>query len=116
MRNFDDLNNYVDYVISQVGEGCHTKEEMIEDLQERGLDKEEIVYVLDIAWKEGQSIEKGITKYVILYFFISLFIPLLLIIFYICGLIQEIRLSNILLVIGSFIMFIIFILRKRKFK
>ena len=48
-----DLDKYVEYVIAQVGEGGHSKDELAEDLKERGLNDNEIKQVLDIAWSEG---------------------------------------------------------------
>ena len=37
-----DLDKYIEYVIAQVGEGGHTRNELVDDLKERGLNDDEI--------------------------------------------------------------------------
>lgn len=54
MKNLD---KYIEYVIAQVGEGGHTRDELAEDLKERGLNDAEIKQVLDLAWNEGRRRE-----------------------------------------------------------
>lgn len=53
-----DLDKYIDYVIAQVAEGGHSKEEIISDLKDRGLNEQEINEVMRTAWMEGEQIEE----------------------------------------------------------
>ena len=57
-----DLDKYVEYVIAQVSEGGHSKEELAEDLRGRGLHDDEIRQVLDVAWSEGSRREDEIKQ------------------------------------------------------
>lgn len=52
-----DLDKYIEYVIAQVGEGGHTRNELVDDLKERGLNDDEIEHVLNLAWSEGSRRE-----------------------------------------------------------
>lgn len=52
-----ELDKYVEYVLAQVGEGQHTKEDIKKDLHERGLTDAEIKEVLDMAWEIGTEFE-----------------------------------------------------------
>lgn len=79
MENHE-LDKYVEYVLAQVGEGQHTKEDIKIDLQERGLSDAEIKEVLDIAWEIGTEFEnetrrssfKSITIILCFYIFMCL--------------------------------------------
>lgn len=58
-----ELDKFVEYVLAQVGEGQHTKEDIEQDLVERGLSEAEVKYVLDVAWQIGAEYESEIKGY-----------------------------------------------------
>jgi hypothetical protein len=113
MRNLD---KYIEYVLAQVLEGGHTKEEVEEDLLERGLLPEEVDYVMQGAWSEGQEIEKSSKDNVINYLLVACSIPLAFIILNsIAGIFPMFSLKFLLIILGLLVtsLYTIFTLKKK---
>ena len=46
----NDFDKYVQYVIAQVGEGNHSKDEMKQDLLSRGLSNNDVDAIIEVAF------------------------------------------------------------------
>ena len=77
--DYDRLDKYIQYVWAQAGEGYNTKSDIIDDLRDRGLTDEEIDYVIDKVWAQGEKAEANITKIGILLFCIGIILIILII-------------------------------------
>ena len=58
----NDFDKYVQYVIAQVGEGNHSKDEMKEDLLSRGLSNEDVDDIIKEAYALGMEAENEVRK------------------------------------------------------
>lgn len=110
-----DLDKYVEYVIAQVGEGGHSKNELAEDLKERGLNDNEIKQVLDIAWIEGSRREDDAKQQISIGLF-STIILLPLILFTILLLVGDFGRHTFILLIGGVIALLSVIFARKRFK
>lgn len=115
MENHE-LDKYVEYVLAQVGEGRHTKEDIKIDLHERGLSDAEVKEVLDVAWEIGTEFENGTRgsslKSIVIILCFYVFMCLIL---YLTGH-SIIEFCSFGAVIGGIIALIRLFLRKRKFR
>ena len=110
-----DVDKFIEYVLAQVGEGTHSKGEVIEDLKERGLSEEEIDYVMQNAWSIGNELEGEQKKFGIIQICIGFLIPIVVIFFIWIngGNIFSSRSFFFILMGFAFIIYILF--KKRKF-
>ena len=110
-----DLDKYVEYVIAQVGEGGHSKEDLAEDLKERGLNDNEILQVLDIAWREGGRREDE-TKQQISLWILSTRVLLPLILFVILLIVGGFGRYTFIWLIGGVITLLSVLFARKRFK
>ncbi len=111
-----ELDKYVEYVLAQVGEGQHAKEDIEMDLRERGLSDAEIKDVLDMAWEIGAKFENETRGNVMKSLTIRLcFFVLMCVILYLAGL-SIIESFSFWAVIGGIIVLISVFSHKKKFK
>lgn len=113
MKNLD---KYVEYVIAQVGEGGHTRDEMVQDLKERGLNDNEIENVLNLAWAEGQEIEDEIKGASILNIVLSMGIPVIIVVLLLIDGRNLLSIRSLWYIFFGIIAVIIVLFRKQRFK
>jgi hypothetical protein len=111
--DYNRLEKYIEYVRAQAGEGYNTKSDIIEDLRHRGLTDEEITYVIDNVWSQGEKSETKLTKYGIFLFSVSIILVLIVISFLD---IRHLPPRPILYLLTFFIVSLIILFRKRHFK
>lgn len=110
------LDKYVEYILAQVGEGRHTKEDIKMDLHDRGLSDAEIKEVLDAAWKIGSEAENEIRKYSFKSLILKIFFYICMcIILYLMGH-SIIKSFSFGVVICGFIVLIRLLFHKKKFQ
>ena len=72
----NDFDKYVQYVIAQVGEGNHSKDEMKEDFLSRGLSNEDVDDIIKEAYALGMEAENEMRKEMSLSLIINLVFPI----------------------------------------
>ena len=72
----NDFDKYVQYVIAQVGEGNHSKDEMKEDLLSRGLSNEDVDDIIKEAYALSMEAENEMRKEMSLSLIINLVFPI----------------------------------------
>ena len=107
------LDKYIEYVLAQIGEGQHTKAEIISDLQERGLSESEIKEVLDASWTVGAKLENEARNNSLIGIIASLGLPILmLVLLWLTGhsVLQSFSFAS---VVGGVIVFISILFHKK---
>lgn len=112
----NEFDKYVQYVIAQVGEGNHSKDEIKEDLSSRGLSHEEVDEVVDEAFNKGSESEDEARKGKSLLIIMKMAIPILMcILMWLSGL-SIIKSCSFSIIIGSLFSLIRVKFLKKKFK
>ena len=109
------MEKYVQYVLSQVVEGNHTKVEVIDDLRERGLTEEEVNYVISRSWEEGKRLEKSSRSNFIVYVLSILIILLLITILLLINGSKLIEIHSFWMLLGGLVTIVIYVFRKKMF-
>lgn len=110
------FDKYVEYVLAQVGEGRHTKEDIKMDLHERGLSDAEINEVLDVAWRAGAKVENEAKETFLKTLPVLLCVPVFMcVILYFAGL-NIFESCSFYVVIGGIIALIGVLFHKKKFR
>lgn len=113
----NDFDKYVQYVIAQVGEGNHSKDEMKEDLLSRGLSSnEDVDDIIKEAYALGMEAENEVRKEMSLSLIINLVFPIAMcILLWIAGA-SIIKSGSFAIIIGGVIAFVRIRILKKKFK
>ena len=112
----NDFDKYVQYVIAQVGEGNHSKDEMKEDLLSRGLSNEDVDDIIKEAYALGMEAENEVRKEISLSLIINLVFPIAMcILLWIAGA-SIIKSCSFAMIIGGVIAFVRIRILKKKFK
>lgn len=112
----NDFDKYVQYVIAQVGEGNHSKDEMKEDFLSRGLSNEDVDDIIKEAYALGMEAENEMRKEMSLSLIINLVFPIAMcILLWIAGA-SIIKSGSFAMIIGGIIAFVRIRILKKKFK
>lgn len=111
----NDFDKYVQYVIAQVGEGNHSKDEMKQDLLSRGLSNNDVDAIIEVAFTLGRETENKTRTEISLSLIINLVFPIIMcILLWIAG-VSIIKSSFFAMIIGGIIAFVRVNLLKKKF-
>ena len=111
----NDFDKYVQYVIAQVGEGNHSKDEMKQDLLSRGLSNNDVDAIIEVAFTLGRETENKTRTEIPLSLIINLVFPIIMcILLWIAG-VSIIKSSFFAMIIGGIIAFVRVNLLKKKF-
>lgn len=112
----NEFDKYMKYVIAQVGEGNHSKDEMKEDLLSRGLSNEDADKIIKCAYALGMKAENEKRIKMSLSLIINLAPPIAMcILLWIAGA-SIIHSCSFGMVIGGIIAFVRIQMQKKKFK
>lgn len=112
----NDFDKYVQYVIAQVGEGNHSKDEMKEDLLSRGLSNEDVDDIIKEAYALGMEAENEMRKEMSLSLIINLVFPIAMCILLWIARASIIKSGSFAMIIGGIIAFVRIRILKKKFK
>ena len=111
----NDFDKYVQYVIAQVGEGNHTKDEMKEHLLSRGLSQEEVDEIVNEAFYLGREAEEEGKKQMSVALIASLAFPVVMcILLWIAGA-SIIKSCSFAIIVGGIVALVRVKLLKNKF-